>query len=278
MAQSLEIVITCHNFQHRLNWMLSSIVSQCDDKIPVIRVNIAHVKNNGSPSCEDLASFFFHKYGLDFELVTYDNTEELQYRGLARNRQITKAKSDWILFADSDMVYTKTFWPSLKLFMDRNRKTDKMSHLGRYSCDVDLCDELLKKYAYPCMVPNAATMCSQLPIRTMRNCGAGYFQLIRRATLMEKLDGIYVDPKTCRDWSWKRGQKARSDIQFRRRVECYKMHIEELLENNKYTDGILKKKRKDDPEAVLSLDELPVQFHLNHLRDNEIGKHLETQR
>lgn len=278
MSQSVEIIITCHNFQHRLNWMLSSIVDQYSDEVPIIIVNVAHVKNNGNPTVEDLAHYFFHNHGLEFRLVSYENTEELQYRGLARNRQISVSKADWLLFADCDMVYSYTFWSSLKIFIDRNNEAKEMLHLGRYSCDQKLCDEIITKYQYPTFVRNTARMCSIMPMKEMMNCGAGYFQLIRRDIVMKELGGIYVKPEECKDYSWEVMQKAKSDVQFRKRTIHRKFNSEDLMKDNKHIDKILNEKVEREQERKLELWEVPCQFHLNHARDNVVGYHLETQR
>ena len=53
----LEIALQCHNYQRRLCWQLSSFLQQ-DGDIPEITVNIASLKNNGSPSTEEVIECF----------------------------------------------------------------------------------------------------------------------------------------------------------------------------------------------------------------------------
>ena len=271
MAKTLDILVSVHNFQHRFNWMCSSIVQQCDDKIPVIQIDIAHQKGNGNPTCGEIANFFTHNYGLNFRLTTYDDTEELQYRGLVRNRQIRKSKAEWIMFADCDIIYSHTFLVCLKKFMDRNGKEDMMYHLGRFSCKREESDRMVGLYRYPCLVHNPGNLCANMTLKKMRNVGAGYCQIIRRKAIDNLTGGIYVDPAKCRDESWKKIQKARSDHQFRHMVPHRKIAEEEFED----VDEIKKLRDKD---GKLKFEDKPLIFHLNHFRDNEMKKHLEEQR
>jgi hypothetical protein len=244
----------------------------------MIIVNIAHVRGNGDPTCEDLAHYFYHQHGIEIKLLTYENTEELQFRGLVRNRQLQAVEADWVLFADCDMVYSRTFWPSMKVYIDHNASSMLMHHLGRYSCDRETCDLLIEKYTYPSFVFSSALMCSQMQLRSMRNCGAGYFQLMRKYALDVVCDGVYVEPEKCNDRSWEEagGQKARTDIRFRKRVQKKKMSVGDLMVNNEILEKRAKKKgvKLED----LPLEDLPIQYHLNHARDNEEGHHIEVQR
>ena len=80
----LEIAINCHNYQHRLCWMLSSILQQ-DGNIPNILVNISYTPNNGSPTTENVCAFF-RDAGLDIKETVLD-MDQIKNRSYARQVQ-----------------------------------------------------------------------------------------------------------------------------------------------------------------------------------------------
>jgi len=65
--------------------------------------------------------------------------------------------------------------------------------------------------------------------------------------LRDNHDGLYQPVGKKIDRPWKKGQKAKSDLQFKRRLG-----------------------RERIP--------LPIQYHCQHVRDNEVGYHTEVQR
>ena len=74
-------------------------------------------------------------------------------------------------------------------------------------------------------------------------------QVCRLDAIFEKTGGVYVPAEETKDHHlFDRGQKARSDIQFRKRM------------------------------GGTTLVDLPVQVHLQHKRDGEEGKHIDDQR
>ena len=93
----LEIAIHCYNYQHRLCWMLSSLLQQKGD-IPNIVVNVSFALNNGDPSTEEVCKFFKEK-GLNI-IETIVPEEKAHNRAVARNLQVASTKSDFMLFAD----------------------------------------------------------------------------------------------------------------------------------------------------------------------------------
>lgn len=108
---TIEICIHCFRYQKRLTWMLSSILQQKGD-IPNIIVNISHTDDDGNPTTEQVCKFFSDK-GLNI-VETKVTREEVSNRALARNKQATATTADWILFADSDMVYSEYFFDDLQ--------------------------------------------------------------------------------------------------------------------------------------------------------------------
>ena len=231
--------------------MLSSLLRQKDHgNRPDIVFDVAYPINNGNPTTENVCKFF-RDLGLQITETPYEGMEEIQYRGLVRNRQIEQCKTEWILFADTDMVYDCDFFDDLGKQLNTELKNEKrVISAKRISLDKEYCKNFFNKVddrKYPCFI-QSADICSKWPIfQVSRNVGAGYFQLASLKNIKER-GGIYVDPKKNTDWSWDRMQKANSDRQFR-----------------KMMGGIKRIKTKP-------------QYHLNHERDNEVGIHLTVQR
>jgi hypothetical protein len=150
-----------------------------------------------------------------------------------------------VLFTDSDMVYETGFFKELvdRLNEEWPKHEDPIFSVGRLSSDVEKANHMVDDLPYPCYLvdTNVVSAICDIP---RRNCGAGYFQLIRK----HMLNGYYIKG-TARDRHlFKDGQKARSDIQFRKRFDLKKLNLSKR------------------------------QWHLNHIRDNEIGEHTEQQR
>lgn len=250
MVTSIEIAVTCTWFQKRLCWMLSSILQQTGN-VPDIIFNVAYPKNNGNPTTEDVCSFFRSK-GLNIRELPYPDMETIQYRGLARNDQLKNSTCEWILFADTDMSYSPKFFENLSTQLQGELKDEKrVISASRISLDKEYCKKFFNEIdllKYPCVVEKSGELQNWPIYQVSKNCGAGYFQLVNRKNIMENFGGLYVDPEHCADRSWKHGQKARSDQQFRHRIG-----------------------------GVKKIKTLP-QYHLNHERDNEVGHHLVIQR
>lgn len=219
--------------------------------VPKLTFNVGYPQNNGNPTTEDVCTFFRDK-GLDVKGLSYPNTDEIQFRGLVRNRQIQGSSADWMLFADTDMTYDPLFFADLgrQLLGDlKNERRVMSAHrvsLEKKHC-IDYFNVANDPHKYPCVIEKAGELQDWPIFKISRSCGAGYFQLVNRIYVMEKF-GWYVNPAKCNDRSWKIGHKTRSDQQFKRML-----------------GGI--KRIQTRP-----------QYHLNHIRDNELGYHTEEQR
>ena len=104
-------------------------------------------------------------------------------------------------------------------------------------------------------IPAAFETAGKLTRIPKQNVGAGFCQIINMKHCPH--GGYYVDPTKNKDWSWNRkfGFNPRSDMQFRWRLN----------------------------DAGSGRRALPHWFshnaiHLNHDRDPDAGKHLDTQR
>ena len=260
MLTTLTIAVQCEYFQKRLCCMLSSIFRQNgNEKDFHIVVDIAHFINNGNPTTEDVISFF-KDMGMDIISRPYATYDRYQYRGMTRSDQIANCKTDYMLFSDCDMIYHPDLFSKLTEILCNNDNYCDYSGImicGRYSQP----NETIKKSNEfvnalfpddkPIYIENIWELADQgLEKIGRRNVGAGYWQLIDM-DLCEH-EGYYVSDKNCKDRGWEgKGQKARSDRQFRKRI------------------GVKKKMPN-----WLTLN----QIHLNHDRDSMGGSHTIIQR
>jgi hypothetical protein len=233
--------------------MLSSLVEQTAAQ--EILVDVAFMGGNGKPSTEEVISLFTPQ--LQIKPTMFSDYDEFQKRGLVRNRQLRECKTEWLLLADSDMVYQAEYFERLrKELLQNHSAATYMLSAGRLSASKFQTNLLINNSVNEsaALISSAFQQVALLPNRSRRNCGAGYSQLINLAHAPH--EGFYVEPKRNRDWSWgKRHQRARSDIQFRRRIRK------------------LGGKRVSLPKWF-SLN----QIHLNHNRDRDFGCHIEEQR
>lgn len=252
MTPAITIALQTHNFQRRLCWMLSSLAQQT--KPGLVAVDIAHMPGNGRPTTEQVCTMFGER--LTIRHRAWASMEQFQYRGLVRNDQIAACRTEWLMFGDSDMVYHPEYFERLVAELAANHaRATYMISSGRMSNPKDRCNEVVNRFVTDkaVEVKDAWKLADTLEKRKMRNCGAGFSQIINY--IHAPHGGFYVDPARNNDWSWRRGSNPKSDMQFRRRISKLGGH------------------RKG----------LPIWFtfnaiHLNHNRDPEAKRHLEEQR
>jgi hypothetical protein len=207
----LEICIHCHNYQHRLCWMLSSILQQKGD-IPDIEVSLSYLSGTGSPTTDEVIDFFKER-GLKIISIKLKKGQE-KNRAIPRNIRAKETEADWILYADCDHVYHPYFFEDIKkqLETDRYKNETKVIGADRHSLDIPFCIDYFEKdeRVYPCEIKNVAEIVSEWPVKWIhgRKIAAGNFQLARVEAIKER-GGVYSGRK--RDF-WRR---TRSDRQFR---------------------------------------------------------------
>ena len=249
----------CHNFQRRACWVLSSILQQTIWPFKII-VDIACLRDNGKPSTEWVAQEFAAR-GLDVRLTHFENKDVFAKRGLVRNVQCKNAianKADYVFFADADTLYQPEFFEiltdKLKAFGETIHKciysANKM-HTIKEATNAAI-EKSLGELPY---IKNAFERALALPQMViprdqLKDGGAaGCMQVVSIRDLIGIGKGIYIPRKNNKDRHlFKAGQLARSDIFFRIRM------------------GGSKRIR------------LPLQIHLQHTRDKELGYHTEEQR
>jgi len=176
----LEIVVNCYNYQHRLCWFLSSLLQQ-EGNPPNILVNVSYMENNGSPITEEVCSFFREK-GLTIKETPLPK-KKIFNRSLARKHQSLESKSDWMLFADCDMVYSPFFFDDIAKQVQSDQFKDETKVIGadRVSLKIDFCAKFFDndRRKYPCVISHVAKRVSKWPIYYIKGkkIAAGYFQL-----------------------------------------------------------------------------------------------------
>ena len=252
-SPQLTIAIQCHNFQRRLCWMLSSLAQQT--KPGLVRVDVACMPGNGRPTTEEVVALFAGR--IDIKPTVMSDFAEFQLRGLVRNRQLATCQTEWLMFGDSDMVYCPEYFERLVAELEsKHARATYLLSTGRMSNLKDDAEKMVCEYVKDesRIVPEPFALAQRLLPRRMRNCGAGFSQIINMRHCPH--GGYYVTPDENRDWDWtKRGSNPKSDMQFRRRVAERGGRRVALPEW--FTAGAI---------------------HLNHDRDPEAGKHLDTQR
>ena len=192
---SIEICIHTYRYQRRLTFMLSSLLQQKGD-VPNLIINISHTDNDGDPTTKAVCDFFREK-GLNI-VETLVTPEEISNRALARNKQSTATTADWILFADSDMVYAEYFFDDLqKRLKTIYKDVQLVMGADRHSLDDQFCIKYFEedKTIYPCVIEGVAKKCSDFKLKWITGSGtaAGNFQLISGKVLKEKCGGKVTD-------------------------------------------------------------------------------------
>ena len=210
----IEIAIHCYGYQHRLNWMLCSILQQ-NGEVPDIYVSVSYLPNTGNPTTEKVLDFFEEK-GLKIIRVPLEKGQESD-RSIPRNIRLKETKADWMLFADCDLVYDRLFFDDLqkKLKIEPYNKTEVVMGADRHSLDIPFCIKYFEedKTEYPCIIDNVADITAKWKVGRLGGGGiaAGYFQLVSMEVIRRK-NIIYSGGK--KD-VWR---KTRSDREFRVRT------------------------------------------------------------
>ena len=248
---TLTLAVFCHNFEHRFCWMLSSLLQQKPCGVQ-LTVDVGYVRGTGSPSCAQVLDFF-EGQGLRVKHTAYDkaDTHLYQRRGLVRNAQLEACDTEWITFGDCDMGVRSAILETIETIIQSlsPAHAKMMLTCARYSTvkPSDATDALIGEHTYPCVVPDAFDRAWALPKSKKSNIGAGYCQIANVANVRENHKGLYVDPDRNRDYDWHKFWKTKSDRRFRSMLGRLRVP-------------------------------LPPFIHYQHVRDNEIGHHIEVQR
>ena len=240
----MEICVYCYNYQRRWAWQLSSLVQQQNP--PDILINIAYVKGNGDPSCEDLMAYYEGR-GIDFNRCEYASIDEMKIRGFVRNRQLAISRGDVIFFADPDNVYSPRF---LSQVMEQYKGEDAVyTAINKTSTDAAWTQKMVDRQTaiYFPLAYGAAVRFPILNRKYRKRVAPGCCQIVKKEAVDRLNNGLYIEPDKCCDRHIFR-QKTLSDMQFRSRV---------------------------GPSVLMHCD---IQVHLNHWRKTDAEYSTEMQR
>lgn len=248
--KKVEICLLVHNYQLRLSWDLMSLLNQqgLHQDFEIV-VAVCSLVDNGVPTTEEVCEFY-NKQGLRVKHQVIKDRERFAKRGCTRNDQIELLDddSDYVLFSDCDMVYEPKFFGELLGRVKEFEGTKTLFAVGRWSThDHKPIDEMIAEqmHSYPYVNIDYGIL-RKTCTRKMRNVGAGFFQMVESTYVQ---DGYVKERRNKDRHMFKEGLNPISDIQFRQRIG-------------------------DRTKLKLEAN----QYHLNHKRDPEAGKHLEEQR
>jgi len=189
----------------------------------------------------------FQSPGLNITRTMIEDREVFARRGLVRNRQIKNAiNSDWIFFADCDNIYHPHFFCKLARELEKVDTNKCIYSVEKIHTEVEPTNEAMNQVYSGKTISGAYNKA-----KALGNCGKKNKNVASGGMQVVKTDNVdmYIEKENCRDSHMlDKGQGARSDIQFRRRMGG---------QHRIY---------------------LPEQVHLNHKRDKEERKHVEDQR
>lgn len=243
--------VQCHDYELRHCFQVSSLLQQCAVLTPVeIVLDVAVLM--GHDSALRFPAFADRQVSQNLSVsLSYHPTARATFakRGLTRNEQAARArdfKAAWIFFGDCDHIYPPDFMRRLCQYLDGHKYDERViANSRKLHTQIAPADALAQEARGCPYLERAYEKVLGLPMRykTERNVAGGAMQVVSR-DVMCALDWLYVDPKRCADRHlFRRHQRARSDLQFRRRVK-----------------------------AGSYLLDLPLQIHFDHVRDKEEGR------
>jgi len=174
--------------------MLSSILQQ-KGNVPNILVSISFSENDGDPTTKEVCKFFREK-GLNIK-ETILTDKEVPNRAIGRNIHVKETKADWMLFADSDMVYDSYFFEDIQRQLKGDFEFEtRCIGADRVSLDIPFCIKYFEedKTKYPCIIEDAANICKGWKVKriTGKDTAPGNFQLGNVQAIMMR-GGVYTN-------------------------------------------------------------------------------------
>jgi hypothetical protein len=218
--------------------MLSSILEQKQHDMDIL-ISCSYLKDETDGLISNLKIIeYFQKLGLNIVGYEYEPSKFMD-RSYFRNDRTKHTKSDWILFADADMVYDDEFFfdISKKLKIPIYANSNKVLGADRHSLDIEFCEQYIKSQKYnmePIFLSHPCKILKEFPLRDKPGGGGrapGYFQLVN-------------------------GEVARSLGKY-----CTK-------HNGFFADKAIRRMLG----GVIKIEDTRPQYHLNHYRDNRYNK------
>ena len=255
----IHFAVQCHKFERRLAWQLSSIDQQVGRDtpeiphqtniarpayaLPEITIDVSYMPHHSEPSIEYVLRSF---PDLDIVHTVLTDRNVFAQRGLVRNIQMENANdADWVFFGDCDNIYHPHFFAELGHRLESCTERRTYYSRDKHHTETEPTDAACREALINPRINYAYKRAMALPRIDKKNkkVAAGCCQIVKP----EWCDGYYVKRANDRHL-FDQGQRARSDIRFRKRIG-------------------------DSFDLCL-----PVQVHMGHRRDKEEGRHLEEQR
>ena len=233
--------------------MLSSLAQQT--RRDLVRVCIAHMPPNGSPSTDRVIEFFSPTVAI--EPLIFTDYGRFQMRGFVRTDQLRSCSSEWILFSDADMVYHPEYFERLALELEKHPAATNIITSGRKTTEKKAAIDLVDGHVSDArvLIADAFAKADAITLPNIKRARAlGNSQIVN---VKHGAHGGFYSPegrKSDRGWGG-RGQNTKSDFRFRNRISS--------------AGGSFFPLNKWFRESVI---------HLNHDRDLEVHEHLEIQR
>jgi hypothetical protein len=249
----IRYCVSLHNYGLRFGWEMSSLLQQIGEHLPDIVIDAAVAKGHKNKWLfpPDLCEKYNRHVKLEYHAT---DRETFAYRGQVRNQQLRRAldtKADWLFYADADRTYHPNFFTQLAAELDKRRGCELLLAGRKRASTVQIpTDTLMWQARGEVYHYNAYFRTWNLPRQSIRSykMATGGMQVVTPAAIMAKR-GNYANPVRRHDNNmWTEGQFAKTDVIFRQSMG-----------------------------GSVMLD-LPTILHLEHDRDKDAGKHLETQR
>ena len=209
---NIEFISVCYNFQRRMMCFLSSLLQQT--YLPNITINLAYIRNNGSPVTESLIDFY-RKRGIKFRAIAFDDVTDIAYRAKLRNAQIALSRSEWLFFYDVDQILPPDFFEKWSKVL--NDEKCIFSEEKKYFTDPAATQEFIDKLGGRRYLHRAFLKVDALPKINVNHCNvaSGGLMIIKRKHLYEVTDGKWGDASILKDRHFYK-QRTLSDPVFRK--------------------------------------------------------------
>ena len=234
----IEVTIQSHNFERRLCWMLSSLAEQVRHCDYTLGVSVACLEG---PTLDVVNLFAGH--GLNVKPLVYKDLATLQPRNQTRNRALAETDADWMVFADSDIVYPPNFMCRLVVLLRGPHKDDQRCLCpGKATTRLNEVEALVGPWAGPARITEAYAKAMSLTPLHCRPSGAGYCQIASVAAIKEKHGGKYWGGRPWKDVAWSDCGRngTRTDRSFRLTLGSAPIELPEqihLQHSRKYLTG-----------------------------------------
>lgn len=204
---SLDVHVMVYGFQKRAWWQLSSLCEQVPSgtlKVPKIRYIVS---THASDPYGHWNRGFLKKFPVVQVVVEEWPEGNLDYgrRGHIRTHNLRTTESEFLLYADADVVYHPEFMARLGKHLEELRGDPRVLAAPRLSMAFEAGYNLVNLVEYKELIPDAWRRTEQVktwPAAHARISGAGFFQAIHVPSVRKFLQEKHGDVFYCApDWN-----------------------------------------------------------------------------